>query len=121
MGSAGSSVGSYDIDNGVTLIRSPNITLPGGGSLTLSFQYYLSHYSNGTSADFLRVTVVGATSTTMFEELASGDYDEAAWASFSTSLDAFAGQTIYLLIEAADAGSGSLIEAAIDDVSITSN
>ncbi len=117
-GSAGSSVGSYDIDGGVTSVRSPDIVLPSGGSLTLSFRYYLSHYSNGTSADFLRVKVVGSTTTTVFEELASGDYDEAAWAEFSTSLDAFAGQTVYLLIEAADAGSGSLIEAAIDDVLI---
>ncbi len=118
-GSAGSSVGSYDIDGGVTSIRSPDIVLPSGGSLTLSFQYYLSHYSNGGSDDFLRVKVVGSSTTTVFEELASGDYDEAAWAEFSTSLDAFAGQTVYLLIEAADGGSGSLIEAAIDDVQIT--
>ena len=120
-GSAGSSVGAYDIDNGVTSIRSPDITLPSGGGLTLSFQYYLAHYSNGTSDDYLRVTVVGSTSTTVFEELASGDTDAAAWANFSTSLDAFAGQTVYLLVEAADGGSGSLIEAAVDDVSITSN
>ncbi len=54
----------------------------------------------------------------MFEELGSGDYDEAAWADFNGSLDDFAGQTIYLLIEAADGGSGSLVEAAIDDVLI---
>jgi C1A family cysteine protease len=117
-GSAGSSVGSYDIDNGVTSIRSPNITLPSGSGITLSFQYYLSHYSNGSSSDYLRVKVVGSTTQTVLEELASGNIDGAAWESFSTSLDAFAGQTIYLLIEAADGGSGSLIEAAIDDVLI---
>jgi subtilisin family serine protease len=120
-GSAGSSVGSYDIDGGVTSIRSPNITLPSSGSLTLSFRYYLSHYTNGSSADFLRVKVVGSTTTTVFEELAAANYDAASWAEFNTSLNAYAGQTIYLLIEAADAGSGSLIEAAIDDVLITVN
>jgi hypothetical protein len=36
----------------------------------------------------------------------------------STSLNTFAGQTVYLLIEAADGSSGSLVEAAIDDVLI---
>jgi subtilisin family serine protease len=118
-GSAGSSVGSYDIDGGVTSIRSPDITLPSGSGITLSFSYYLAHYTNATTADYLRVKVVGSTTTTVLEELGSGDYDEAAWASFNTSLDAYAGQTIYLLIEAADGGSGSLIEAGIDDVSIT--
>jgi len=117
-GSAGSSVGSYDIDGGLTSIRSPDIALPTGQSLTLSFKYYLSHYSNATSDDFLRVKVVSSTTTTVLEELGSGDYDEAAWTDFSDSLDAFAGQTIYLLIEATDGGSGSLVEAAIDDVLI---
>ena len=117
-GSAGSSVGSYDIDNGVTSIRSPDIVLPSGGGITLSFQYYLAHYNNGGSDDFLRVSVVGSTTQVVFEETASAVIDAAAWESFSTSLGAFAGQTIYLLIEAADAGSGSLIEAAIDDVLI---
>jgi len=89
--------------------------------LTLSFSYYLAHYNNATSDDYLRVKVVGSTTTTLFEELGSGDYDEAAWVSFEGSLDAFAGQTVYLLIEAADGGGGSLVEAAIDDVSSTSN
>jgi aminopeptidase S len=56
----------------------------------------------------------------VFEELGSGDNDAAVWASFSTSLNSFAGQTIYLLIEAADAGSASLVEAAVDDVLIES-
>ena len=118
-GSAGSSVGSYDIDNGVTSVRSPDISLPSGSGLTLSFQYYLAHYSNGSSDDFLRVSVVGSTTQVVFEETASGVIDAAVWESFSTSLDAFAGQTIYLLIEAADASSGSLIEAGIDDVVIS--
>jgi hypothetical protein len=43
------------------------------------------------------------------------------WDSFSTSLNSYAGETIYLLISAADASSASLIEAAIDDVAITAD
>ncbi len=120
-GSAGSSVGSYDIDNGDTTIRSPNITLPGSGDVTLSFSYYLAHYSNATSDDYLRVKVVGSTTQTVFEELGAGNTDAAAWDTFSTSLNDFRGQTVYLLIEAADGGGGSLVEAAIDDVLIESN
>jgi aminopeptidase S len=37
------------------------------------------------------------------------------------SLSAFAGQTIQIQIEAADAGGASLIEAGIDDVIITAS
>lgn len=116
---AGSSAGTHDIDNGLTSVRSPNIALPASGDLTLSFAYYLSHLNNATTEDFLRVTAVGSTSSVLFEELGAADDDDAVWETFSTSLNAFAGQTIYLLIEAADAGGGSLIEAAIDDVQIT--
>jgi hypothetical protein len=42
-----------------------------------------------------------------------------AWAAASANLTPFAGQTIRLLIEAADAGTASLVEAGIDDVRIT--
>ena len=80
----------------------------------------MAHLSNATSADFLRVSVVGSSTAVIFEELGSGNNDAAVWDSFNASLNRFAGQTIYLLIEAADAGGGSLIEAAVDDVLIES-
>ncbi len=120
-GAAGSGVGSNDIDGGTTSIRSPNINLPSSGNLTLSFDYYLSHYSNSSSADFLRVTVVGNTSSVVLQELGAADIDAATWATHTSSLNSFAGQTVYILIEAADASGGSLVEAAIDDVRITSD
>ena len=116
---AGSSVGTHDIDNGVTSVRSPDIAIPLGTDITLSFSYYLAHLNNATSADFLRVTVVGNNSQQVFQELGAGNTDVAAWASFQTNLDTFAGQTVYLLVEAADASNPSLVEAAIDDVVIT--
>jgi hypothetical protein len=116
---AGSSAGAYDIDGGVTTIRSPNIVLPTGEDLTLSLYYYLAHYTNSGSDDFLRVKVVGSTTTTVFQELGAADNDDAVWAYFSTSLNSFAGQTVYLLIEAADMGTASLVEAAVDDVLVT--
>ncbi|MEM8534935.1 MAG: S8 family serine peptidase [Chloroflexota bacterium] len=117
--SAGSSVGANDIDNGVTSIRSPDFTLTGSSSYDLSFSYYFAHYTNSSSDDFLRVKVVGSSTTTVFEELGAGNDDDAAWESTTVSLDAFAGQTVYLLIEAADAGTASLVEAAIDDIEVT--
>ena len=104
---AGTSAGTHDIDGGVTSMRSPNIILPGSGDITLSFAYYLAHLSNATADDFLRVSVVGNTTSVVFEELGDGAVDNGAWATTSANLNSFAGQTIYLLIEAADAGSGS--------------
>jgi hypothetical protein len=62
--------------------------------------------------------VVGATTSTVLEELGSTANDNAAWAASSVNVTAFAGQTVRLLIETADAGSASLVEAAVDDVKI---
>jgi Calx-beta domain/ASPIC and UnbV/FG-GAP-like repeat len=117
---AGNSAGSNDIDNGVTTIRSPDINIPAAESVLLSFQYYLAHRNNSSSADFLRVTAVGSgTSFVVLEELGASNDHDAAWQQFTGDLSDFAGQTIHLLVEAADASSGSLVEAAIDDVLIT--
>lgn len=115
---AGGSAGAFDIDGGVTSIRSPNIALPAGQQLTLSFSYYLAHGTNSSTADYLRVKVVGNTTQTLLEELGAANDDDAAWITFSGNLDSFAGQTVYLLIEAADASGASLVEAAVDDVAI---
>jgi extracellular elastinolytic metalloproteinase len=115
----GASAGVNDIDGGVTSIRSPAITLPASGNLTLSFSFYLAHGSNATSADFLRVSVVGSTTSVVFQRLGAATDVDGAWASASASLNGFAGQTVRLLIEAADAGTASLVEAGIDDVRIT--
>jgi hypothetical protein len=116
---AGSSAGANDIDGGVTSIRSPAIALPSTGTLTLSFSYYLAHTSNASSADFLRVRVVGSTTAAVFERQGAATDADAVWRTASVSLNAFGGQTIRILIEAADAGAASLVEAAIDDVRIT--
>jgi len=115
---AGSSAGSYDLDGGITSLRSPTISLPSGRTLTLSLSYYLAHYTNSSTSDFLRIKIVGNTTTTVFEELGANNDDDAVWAKLTYDLSGFAGQTIYILIEAADAGTASLVEAAVDDVLI---
>jgi subtilisin family serine protease len=115
---AGASAGAFDVDGGITTIRSPAIAIPAGGTVTLSLQYYFSHLSNSSSADFFRVRVIGATSSVVLEELGSALNDDAVWTSRAIDISAFAGQTVQLQIEAADAGTASLVEAAVDDVVI---
>jgi hypothetical protein len=116
---AGGNAGAFDIDNGVTTIQSPPIALPSSGTLTLSFSYYLAHGTNSSSADFLRVRIVGSPNTLVFEELGAANDDDGVWATATANVSAFAGQTIRILIEAADASTASLVEAAVDDVRIT--
>jgi Zn-dependent metalloprotease len=115
---AGSSSGSYDIDGGKTSIRSPQIQLPNSDQINLSFYFYLSHASNATADDYYRVFVQGSSTVKIFEELASADNDIAVWEQKTIDITQFKGQVITILIEAADAGTASLVEAAVDDVKI---
>lgn len=113
---AGAAAGDHDIDGGITSITSPEIALPAGSNPSLSFSSYMAHGSNSSSADFLRVRVVGSTSSTVFTEPGGANNDDAVWESRTVSLNAFAGQTVRIVIEAADAAAGSLVEAAVDNV-----
>ena len=117
---AGASAGDFDIDGGTTSVRSPAITLPSTGTLTLNFSQYLAHGSNASSADFLRVSIVhsGGTTAVFTRTGAAADLD-AVWAAASASLNPYAGQSIRILIEAADASGASLVEAGVDNVTIT--
>jgi hypothetical protein len=117
---AGAAAGDNDVDGGVTSIQSPAIALPATGTLTLSLQYYLAHGSNATSADFFRVFVVaGATSTQVFQTLGAATNRNGAWTQVSVPLSSFAGQTIRIRFEGADASTASLVEAGVDDVRVT--
>lgn len=112
-------LGCCDIDNGVTSTRSAPITL-GTGSISMSFKYYLAYLTNATSDDFFRVRIETSNGTqTVFEELAvAGVNKPGAWKPISVNLDAYAGQSIRVILEAADNGGASLVEAGVDDLTI---
>ncbi|WP_229698478.1 S8 family serine peptidase [Wenjunlia tyrosinilytica] len=118
---AGASDGANDLDGGVTSIRSGAITLPAGGALTLDLSYNVANGKNSGIDDYLRVKVVdGSTATTVFTRTGSAAEVPGAWQTAAADLSAFAGKSIRLSVEAADAGAASLFEAQVDDVSITS-
>ena len=116
---AGASAGVNDIDGGVTSIQSRRRSrCPPPDSITLSFSYYLAHGSNSSNADFFRARVVGATNTVVFQSLGAAANRNGVWTTASANLNAFAGQTVRILFEAADAGGASLVEAGVDNVTV---
>jgi hypothetical protein len=117
----GNNTGAYDVDGGMTSMRSPAINLPSGRNLTLTFSYYFAHYSNSSTSDYLRVRIVGDTTSTVLQEFGANNDDDAVWAATTINLNSFAGQSVYIVIEATDAGSSSFVEAAVDDVLIVAN
>ena len=120
---AGASNGANDVDNGQTSIQSPAIALPAGRPLTLAFGLYFAHSATATSADLFRVRVVGENGVvqTVYARAGAASNVAAAWATRTVNLDAWAGQTIQLRIDAFDAEPGSLIEAGVDNVAITAH
>ncbi|HLT12290.1 MAG TPA: S8 family serine peptidase [Micromonosporaceae bacterium] len=115
---AGTDAGSFDVDGGVTTIQSPAITLPSSGTLTLTFNWYLAHLNNSSSADFFRCVVVAGSTSTVFQQLGAATNRAGSWSTATVNLSSFAGQTIRLRFEAADASTASLVEAGVDDVRI---
>ncbi|MDI1462449.1 M28 family metallopeptidase [Catellatospora sp. KI3] len=117
---AGTAAGDYDLDGGTTSVRSPAVTLPSSGAINLSLSWYLAHGSNSSSADFFRVSVVHSGGTTiLFTQAGAAGNRNGAWAQGTWSLSPYAGQSVRILIEAADASTASLVEAGVDDVKIT--
>jgi hypothetical protein len=116
---AGNDAGANDVDGGLTSMRSPDLQLPSGQDITFSIKYYFAHARNASMDDFLRLKVVGESTQAVLNLQGSNKDVDATWKTFSASLNPFAGQTVYLLLEAADLSRESLVEAALDDVSIT--
>ncbi|MEU1729472.1 aminopeptidase, partial [Nonomuraea sp. NPDC005692] len=77
---------------------------------------------NSGTDDFLRVRVVdGTTLTTVFQQTGKAAEVDAAWRQGTADLSAFAGRSVRLLVEATDAGTPSLFEAQVDDLTITTD
>ncbi len=122
---AGSSNGSNDVDDGQTSIQSPPIALPVGRPLTLSFGMYFAHNDQASKQDLFRVRIVGenGVAQTVWARGGTPKNAPATWSTHIANLDAWAGQTIQIRIDAIDASDGgaSLIEAGVDNVAITAH
>jgi carboxypeptidase T len=62
--------------------------------------------------------VTSSGTTVLFSQAGAATNRNAAWALASLNLTPYAGQSVRILIEAADASGASLVEAAVDDVTI---
>ncbi|MGI5417699.1 M4 family metallopeptidase [Actinomadura luteofluorescens] len=116
---AGTDAGTYDLDGGVSSVQSPAISLP-SGTLSLKFSWNFAYLNNSSTDDYLRVRVVGANgSSTVLNQSGAAANKAGAWQTATYDLSAYAGQSVRILVEAADNGTASLVEAGIDNVSVT--
>ena len=116
----GSSVGTWDIDNGETSVISPSIQLPANSQPILDLHWYFGLLNNATEADYFKIDVIGSSSSlSILNQVGNGTTRSAAYAPLTADLSPLAGETIVIRLAAADGGSGSLVEAGIDALSIT--
>jgi glucose/arabinose dehydrogenase len=122
---AGTANGSNDLDHGQTSIQSPAIALPAGRAITLSFGMYFAHDDVSTRTDLFRVRVVGenGVAQTVWARAGTAKQVIGRWETRTAVLDAWAGQTVQIRIDAIDSddGTGSLVEAGVDNVAITAH
>jgi carboxypeptidase T len=105
--------------NGLTSVISRTIDLP-DGHWRMSLNYAFAHNAKASAADFLRVSVlVDGAPTVVFSVQGAPAERNAQWLSATANLNAFAGQTIQVLVEA-NGGPDRLVEAAVDDMRIYS-
>jgi carboxypeptidase T len=117
--SAGTGAGDFDVDGGTTSVRSPAVTLPSTGTLTLRYQWYLAHGSNASNTDYFRVSIVHSGGTTvLFTQAGAATNRNGAYAAGSVDIGAYRGQSVRIVFEAADASTASLVEASVDDVAV---
>lgn len=116
--SAGTGIGSFDGDRGVTTALSPEIFLPAGSINELNFSFNFAHTGSATANDQLRLGVlVDGQVFNLFQQSGSGSTPTGEFINTTVGLEDFDGNTIQILIEAED-DSNTIVEAAIDNLVI---
>lgn len=112
---------SQDLDGGPTISRSPAITLP--DSSILDLRYYYSYYSNASEVDYFHILLKRDADDTVLDTLtqlnASSTGQEAIWSHIVRDLSIHTGVTVYIEAITEDIPNQSKIEAAIDQIMIS--
>lgn len=125
-GAVGGGLGDNDVDGGKTTLTSPNIDLSTAVAPRIS---YWRWYSNDTgaapNADTFRVEISNNGTTWVLAETVgpAGDQTSGGWKFHDFAVADFVSPTATVKVRfiAEDAGSGSLVEAAVDDFKVTAS
>ena len=123
-GRAGSGIGTYDVDGGTTTLTSPSMDATGGLDEPIAVLSYWRWYSNdqGSSANEdsmpVEISFNGGSSWTLLEDVSE---NANAWVYREFVLNDIAAPTdnVRVRFRARDLGSGSIVEAGVDDVGIS--
>ncbi len=125
-GSPGGSVGENDVDNGITTLQSPVLNMDGLQFVRVDYwRWYSNDEGAAPNEDTLRVRLSGngGSSWTTVETVGPGGSESSGgWFEGGFLVDEFMTPTstmVFKFVAEDKATSGSIVEAAIDDVAIT--
>ncbi|MBM3320456.1 MAG: hypothetical protein FJY73_07245 [Candidatus Eisenbacteria bacterium] len=116
---AGSSAGSYDVDGGRTTLVSPVIDLSDAAmALVTYWRWYTNNLGNAPNEDYWRVQV--SSDGVNWVYLENTTQSNNSWQRYQFNIGNYVSltSTVQFRFMAEDAGSGSLVEAAVDDFKI---
>jgi len=120
---AGGSAGAYDVDGGKTTLTSPAYDLSGAQDARIGYwRWYSNHAGGAPHADVFEVFITNnGTNWVNVETVGpSGAETEGGWYYHEFLVSDFVAPTanVRLRFVASDYGSGSLVEAAVDDLTV---
>ena len=121
-GSVGGSLGENDVDNGTTTLESPLYDLSGRSGARISYWRWYSNDGNAAVDDSLVVKISNGGAWLTVETLGPGHPESSGgWYQHTVQVADFVAPsaTVQLRFIASDLGSGSIVEAAIDDLEVT--
>lgn len=119
-GRAGSSVGTYDVDGGTTTVTSPTFSATGGEAYVGYFRWYSNNQGGSPNEDTMPVEISNNNGSTWTSLELVGE-NAGAWVGKTFRIADFVTPTSTMRVRfrARDLGDGSIVEAGVDDFSVT--
>lgn len=119
-GSVGGAIGDNDVDGGTTTLTSPAFDCTGGDAFLSYWRWYSNDQGAAPNADSMPVQISNnnGMTWTLLEDVSE---NAGAWVHKSWRVADFVTPTTQVRVrfQARDLGSGSIVEAGVDDVSVT--
>ena len=108
--------GNSDVDDGYTWLISPSIDLGENDGLISFAVWYTNNFGDAPNSDFFKIYISSDDGSSWVTADSLGPHSSPGWQEYSLRVSDYAdpGGLIRLRFEAADTGSGSVVEAGVD-------